>query len=188
MSVNELALSDELKTLPLLWGPVQARRQQTGVEVIWSTRQEQQVMHFVVERSTNNREWTEVSEAIEARNQPDEQHYDFTDLSAPVGRTYYRIRQHDLTGTIYYSPVVSVSGEDVLLALYPNPATEGFRLLINNSMQIVQVDLFDIRGARIKSWSKAESWYSLQSLAAGRYHIRVQLLNGEIKNLSLLKQ
>lgn len=190
VSFSEFALSDELHTLPLQWGPVLAQRVENGVAVHWTTRQELQVSHFVVERSSDNRVWLPVSESIAARNLPNEQEYQFTDLNAPAQRIYYRIRQHDVNGTFRYSPVATVgmgTGNN-LLAVYPNPSVDGFRLLTSDPGQVVRVDLIDAVGARIKSWSKAESWYSLSSVAAGRYHIRVELQNGETKHLSLIKQ
>ena len=190
VSFSEFALSDELHTLPLQWGPVLAQRSDQGVEVRWTTRQEQQVFHFVVERSSDNRQWLAVSESIAARNQPDEQEYQFADRSAPIQRIYYRIRQHDLNGTFRYSPVATVGTGtgNSLLAVYPNPSVDGFRLLSSDPGQVLRIDLIDAAGARVKSWTKSETWYSLSTVAAGRYHLRVELKNSETKHLSLIKQ
>jgi len=54
--------------------------------------------------------------------------YQLLDAQLPAGATvlYYRLRQVDLDGTFYYSPVRTVAlARAAGLALYPNPTKDG---------------------------------------------------------------
>jgi hypothetical protein len=187
----EFALSDELSTLPLLWGGVQALRNNGTVQINFSTIHEHQVSHFVIERSFDSRNWLPVSNEIAARNLPTEQSYNYIDQQAPSSRLYYRIRQQDSNGIVRYSVIVTVAalGQQHSLLVFPNPTTERFRLLNIDPLLIRQVYLYNLSGQQLLSWSRtSNNWYTVNSLAAGRYLIRVELTSGETQQLSFIKK
>src|SRR5690606_18621292 len=124
----EVLLSDELVILPLTWGPVTAHRNGSGVTVQWTTHQETSVDYFVVERSSDGRNWTNIGQQVKANNNSQQQ-YSLLDTDAPAQRLYYRIQQFDFDGRSTHSSIVTVSDEfsSLQMALYPNPTTDNFR-------------------------------------------------------------
>lgn len=186
----EIVLADEMLSLPLAWGRVEGLRINEAVRVSWSTRSEEAVSHFQIERSTDSRNWVPVGNRVEARNQSGEQHYQGLDLNAPSGRIFYRVRQYDLDGRSTYSAIVAVAGigEALEIQVFPNPSIRDFRIVGVGASSILTVDLYDTRGARLKSWTGGLTEYDIQSLASGVYHVRIQLRNGEIFNKQIIKK
>ena len=190
LRIRELVLADEFVTLPLVWGPVQALRQNDEVRVSWSTRSEQAVSHFQVERSLDGRQWLPAGDAVNANNLSVEQDYRVTDDKAPAQRLYYRIRQQDFDGRFSYSAVVAVAapGENLFVSVSPNPAPGSFRVLGVDPSTIGKIEIFDTRGAAVMSWSKTQTSYDIRTLVSGVYHVRVHLRTGEIQNTQLIKK
>lgn len=188
--IREIVLADQFVTLPLVWGPVQAIRYNNDVRVSWSTRSEQAVAHFQVERSLDGRQWLPEGDAVEARNLAGEQSYQATDDNAPSQRLYYRIRQQDFDGRYTYSAVVAVAaiGESLSVNVFPNPTVSNFRVTGIDPLSIHKVEVFDTRGALLLNWTKARAEYDIRALANGVYHIRVHLRNGETQNKQLIKK
>ena len=81
--------------------------------------------YFVVERSKDGSAFKAVSSNIAGAGTSSQAHeYSVADLSAPVGRLYYRLKQVDVDGTTAYSEVCSLeNGGDVLNIPHPNPSS-----------------------------------------------------------------
>lgn len=187
---SELVLADQLVSLPVVWGSVHAVRNNNDVRISWSTRTEQAVSHFQVERSADGRRWSTSGAAVPARNISGEQSYAVTDANVPSHRLYYRIRQEDTDGKFSYSAIISVAaaGESLSATVYPNPVASSFRLTGINVLNIQKVEILDTRGALVESWNKGQSEYDVRQLASGVYHIRIHFINGETQNKQLIKK
>lgn len=190
LNFREMVLADQFVALPLIWGPVQAIRNNNDISVNWSTRSEQAVSHFQVERSADGRQWLAVGNVVDARNIGGEQNYSAVDRGAPAHRLYYRIRQQDFDGRITYSAVVTAAaiGESLSINVFPNPASGSFRLTGVDVLNIQKVEVFDTRGALVLSFSKAQNEYDIRSVASGVYHVRIQTRNGDTQNQQLIKK
>jgi hypothetical protein len=94
-----------------------------GVLLKWATSMEKNFDRFEIERSTDGTHYTYL-DAVAAKGARDiRTDYSYTDINAPAGRVYYRLKQIDLDGTYDYSPVVTVAAavRATGLAIYPNP-------------------------------------------------------------------
>ena len=111
-------------TLPVRFLNVAAKRAGSAVVVSWTTAGEQDVNHYVVERSTDARRYEGAGTVAYAPTTSRSNEYSFTDAGAPAGtRVYYRVREVAGTGAVSYSPVVTVQGQNGMqLSLSPNPA------------------------------------------------------------------
>lgn len=188
LTMRELALSDALHILPLQWGPVLAWRSNTTVMVQWTTRQESQVRDFIVERSTDARNWTATGSAIAAHNNGAENRYELADVNAPAGKLLYRIRQTDVDGRFTLSPIVQVAAGNLpAVAVFPNPARERFSLQGVDATDILKIELYTVYGARVQQWNQAQSYYSLSGLSQGLYQLRIELRNGQHYQFKLTK-
>ncbi len=187
--LSEFALSDQMHLLPVVWGGISAQRQGIQVKVNWHTLQEDQVAHFIVQRSNDGINWQTVSTTITARNLPTEQAYQYIDYTAPMDRVYYRIRQQDFNGTVQYSSTMTVAGNNdpALLQVYPNPAQHSFRLLQQDARTIQKIELYNSSGALVQTWAQTQNLYDIRGLANGSYHVVLHLNNGLTQHLKLQK-
>ena len=104
-----------------------AERRGSVVLLNWLTASEQNSEWFVVERSADGREFTEIAWVAAAGNSARPLDYAATDDKPLARLAYYRLRQIDRDGQTAFSDIVAVNGGATSvqpLALYPNPATD----------------------------------------------------------------
>ena len=134
--------------LPLELAYFEAKRTDKGfVELIWETLVEEDLSHFVVQRSSDLRTWEDVENTY-ASNLPDV--YSLLDKNPLSGESYYRLKSVDIDGTTYLSQVAKIekSGDDLLLS--PNPMT-GFFQLKGKGIEAVRV--YNLTGELVKNVS-----------------------------------
>jgi hypothetical protein len=98
-------------------------------DLSWMTSQERNNSHFIVERSRDGQQFSNLSAAIPSKavngNSNERLSYGYTDATPYQGMNYYRLAQYDVNGQVHYSQVVSVYfGDDTHINVYPNP-TQG---------------------------------------------------------------
>jgi hypothetical protein len=110
--------------LPVVLTQFSAVAQGPAVDLAWATASEVGSARFEVERSLDGASFTKVGEVAAAGRSASGHAYAYRDARVPTGQLYYRLRQVDLDGSAYYSPVRSVvlAGVGMKLSLYPNPA------------------------------------------------------------------
>jgi len=143
-----------LNALPLKLISFNARRGSDNITVNWVTTNEVNVKNFVVERSFDGIEFTEIG-TVTARNIATEQvNYKFTDTDAIAVKTgkriLYRIRMVDIDGKYSYSniAVVSPAATSTQFFLYPNPVkgSEVYVQLNEAVQENVSVKIEDVSG------------------------------------------
>jgi hypothetical protein len=117
-------------TLPVRFLNFSAVRQASNVIVTWGVGAEDAVNSYELEVSTNGSSFSRI--AMKASQGSSS--YDYIDQNVArynAKKLYYRVKQLDKDGAFTYSPVktirLDVKGS---IALYPNPAREGFTLNI----------------------------------------------------------
>ena len=95
----------------------------TEVEIAWTTAFEMNARHFVVERSANGVDFTEIANVGSRGNSSAMQSYRAADKQPLTGRSYYRLKQVDNDGRATLSRVVSVlfGKSNMTFTIYPNP-------------------------------------------------------------------
>ncbi|HLV24619.1 MAG TPA: T9SS type A sorting domain-containing protein [Moheibacter sp.] len=95
--------------------------------------------------------------------------------------------------------LMSIEGEDTLLgtidvinsskiSVYPNPVAESFSIQKENSQEILQVELFDHSGKKIKTYANRFENISVSDLPEGIYLIKIHTLTGKVFNQKLIKK
>ncbi|UOQ72950.1 T9SS type A sorting domain-containing protein [Hymenobacter cellulosilyticus] len=105
--------------------------QYTGSTVVcrWATATETNSAYFVVERSQNARQFTEIGRVAGAGTSTRAQSYSFSDARPLPGTAYYRLRQVDQDGSTAFSPVAVVqSAEQAAFTVVPNPGVGAYEL------------------------------------------------------------
>jgi hypothetical protein len=133
---------ETLLVLPLEWGDFLGQSCGENNCLNWSTLQEKNTSHFILERSYNGFSWEIFGETLEAQgNSNQEVYYDYADHSVTKDVTFYRIKQVDLDGTFSYSDVIRVENNSVRNKLmpFPNPTTD--LLFVDSEEGILSVEL-----------------------------------------------
>jgi hypothetical protein len=101
-----------------------ATEQAGKVRLAWATATEKDNAYFVVERSSDGTDFSEVGRVAGQGTTNVQQTYFFEDPRPESGMNYYRLRQTDLDGTSTLSPVRNVVIENpAAVVLFPNPTS-----------------------------------------------------------------
>lgn len=113
-------------TLPVEFLGLSAERMGNAVALKWTTAKEANSSHFVIERSTDGKNFIAVgrSEAAGWSNTPID--YTWVDDAPGSGLNYYRLQQHDKDGAVTFTSIVAVNflSARVPVHVYPNPAPD----------------------------------------------------------------
>ena len=159
--------------------------QRTGkVNLInWSTSQEINTSHFVLERSNDSRNFTTIATVAAAGNSSTVRSYIYTDNSPVTGINYYRLQMVDKDNNSKYSWIRSVRNEGVAdVSLYPNPVNDVLTVSISADKKGKgNMSITDISGKVIYNNAISVEQGSnnlpvnLRNTAAGAYIIKIQL-------------
>ncbi len=145
--------------LPVTWLSLKAQALENGAVIVkWSTVNEINSHHFVVERSLDGINFQAVG-MVNAGNTPSRiQDYNFSDFKAVAGANYYRIQQTDTDGKGSYSAIakVTVSSGIVSWSIQPNPAVNATVVLAKKDLTNVQIQLTNTSGKVVYSVRKAK--------------------------------
>ncbi|MFN8397477.1 MAG: T9SS type A sorting domain-containing protein [Bacteroidia bacterium] len=131
--INNTAFLDNARygnvtVLPVVLEYFRGDQDGLGVNLNWKTTSEQQNMGFILYRSTDAENWIEMTRVDGHNTTGEENTYSYRDNSPYRGINFYRLVQVDMNGATAGFPAVKVNvqydGSDIL-ALFPNPVTEG---------------------------------------------------------------
>ena len=154
----------------------------------WQTATETNSDFFVVERSANGINYTEIGRLNAAGNSQTLVNYDFIDTNPNV-QNYYRLKQVDLDGTYEYTEVIRINTTcfdgtmSDILDIYPNPVSSAGQINMNvfsKTNQSANINILNVEGKTLltKQINMIEGinalHYSVAELAAGTYFIRLE--------------
>ncbi|WP_020567130.1 lamin tail domain-containing protein [Neolewinella persica] len=140
------------------------------VLLTWSTANEIDNDHFVVERRSFNREWQSIGTVFAGRGT--ENNYKFSDDNPLNGDNFYRLRQLDFTGNFsLHGPVMAAFTTDEFL-VFPNPAATEIRFGGTFSTAD-RISLHDANGRLLKQVTPGADRAGLADLKRGVYLVRV---------------
>ncbi len=116
----------------------------------WETATESEVLDFVVERSTDGVNFSNLGQVTAAGNSDVPQSYQFTDETVQTGRYYYRLRIVEADGTATYSPVEvaeCLGAKFDAFDIFPNPTDAQLNIIFeSNDNKIMNFKLTDVLG------------------------------------------
>lgn len=174
VSVNRtLAVTEGqlLNSLPLAWEDFTATPEPgKGVRLDWSTRREEGVSHFQVQRRSTAAEWADIGQQTVATN-GSENIYVAYDASPPAGKVYYRIRQVDHDDTFTFSDVAVVRLRSAF-TVSPNPASD-YLYVTHPGNKRMEYHLETLAGTRVLSKVlESGEGVSLAGIPTGIYLVR----------------
>ena len=152
------------------------------VNIDWGTETEINNDYFIVEKSTDNINYTFVDKVDGAGNSNQIIDYSTIDKNPYNGISYYRLKQIDLDGNFrYYNPVAINYNilSDVEYKLYPNPIAIGKQLFIEGSEITENINLYlvDIKGNYINagfSYNQNKIILDTKTLEKGIYFVIIE--------------
>jgi hypothetical protein len=153
-SASSLRASPQFQngTLPVVLTDFKVAEKGSSVAITWKTATEVNSSHFVIERSTDGKDWVAIGTVQASGNISVEQNYAFTDAAPADGTNYYRLRIVDIDNAFILSIIKTASfkATDLVIATGPNPATSYLNInvsapgnqpyklrLVNRSGQVV---------------------------------------------------
>jgi hypothetical protein len=119
--------------LPVSLVDFNARRYGKVNNLSWSTTSEYNTSHFIIERSTNGRNFSPIGKVNASGNSSISRQYAFTDPVPVKGINYYRLQLVDIDNSARYTQVRSVRNIGTLeLTIYPNPVSKQSKIEINS--------------------------------------------------------
>ena len=151
--------------------------------ITWSTAQEVNTREFIVERSSNARDYFTIGRAAAAINSSSIRNYTLTDYAPIKGINYYRVRIVDQDNISKLSNVRNVRNEGTAdIAVYPNPVKDILQVSIaSDKADRATITVVDLNGKLVysKVANILEGANNLNintvGLSNGTYIIKVQL-------------
>jgi hypothetical protein len=168
-------------TLPINFKAFYGQQIAAANKLTWETALEESISEFIVERSGDAVNFTEVGKAL-PNNQPSK--YDFNDITFKPGIiNYYKITAVETNGRRKSTFVLPIGGsyEDINVSeIYPNPVKDNFTLSYNTRIECTsQVVIKDMFGSLLKisehvlSVGNTQTLINCAELKAGVYIVEV---------------
>lgn len=151
ITMDNLRIRDISGVLPVKLTYFDAQAIDNKVELSWETAWERNSREFVVQRSSDLKEFGDIGRVTAAGEADGRRQYTFTDPMPLSGANYYRLRMVDRDGTYEYSKVedVVVHSDQPTMLVGPNP-TSGDRILFRaSSVDLSGLALANIMGQNI---------------------------------------
>jgi zinc-dependent metalloproteinase lipoprotein len=182
-------------TLPVTLVQFEARPLKKTIELHWRTASENFNKGFVIERSLNGIDFSQIGWADGKGSVSVESNYSFVDNFVQPGQLYhYRLKQLDWDGHQSLSPVRQAILDEaaVALSLYPNPSRDRVNLFLFGITGVADISVMDMKGRRLlyrAGVDLSSMPYSLPTgnLPRGQYTVVIHLKNRDI-TAKLLRQ
>lgn len=162
--------------LPVSFTKFVTSKEKNGVNLSWSTAQEVNNAGFIVQRSSDGRNWVDLGFVPATDNTSSPKTYSFLDGNPAKGLNLYRLKQIDVNGDFKLSEIRIINYlNNVGITVYPTPASNeilvdiGKKALLNTRMK-----LFDVQGKEIEQimLTQLQQRVSIATLKNGIYILR----------------
>ena len=186
-------------SLPIKLINFDAKYNKPNVSLNWSTAQENNFSHFVLEQSTDGSNFSQVAMIFGAGESDTKKDYSYTDrnLTGRKGLVYYRLKSVDVDNKLSYSSVriirLDEEKQGIILTTYPNPVVNELKVTIPANWQSKKAtyEVINVNGQVSK---KVESGNSSQTeninvsnLTPGLYIVKVSC-DGQAAQQKIVKQ
>lgn len=121
------------------------------VELNWITVSERNTDFYIIERSLDGLNWTDIG-YVKATNEPNhKQAYSYFDKLPLTGVSYYRLRIVDFDRSMSYSPIKSIIyiSSEITVTVVPNPANNNVSINSSIPIMFIRCEVLEVTGKRI---------------------------------------
>jgi hypothetical protein len=182
------ALSPAGAPLPVQLTSFNATEDGLNTKLVWATVEESGITSYVIEKSTDGRNFTTVG-SVKAANLKT---YSFTDAQGISDNSYYRLKMMEIDGTFKYSYIVSVKSKLTMnISLSPNPVKSMLMVQHPKAGEAGHIQIVSAAGQTIKdirlSANAVVSNVDMSGFTGGLYHVIFR--NGaDVISKTILKQ
>jgi len=170
----DLGAYENHTVLPIKLLDLSAKANNNSIIVSWATETEINNSYFILEKSTDGVNFTEIANVPSKGNGAK---YNYTDFSPANGNNYYKLTQVDNDGTsVSYKPIVvnfSLKAHEV--SVYPNPVIGAKVTVSLTGHKFTDLQLVNLYGQKLQSLSiapnEAEKTIDVSPYASGTYFI-----------------
>jgi len=181
---------DNIKIFPYVALPVtimnfDAKRSGSVNNLSWVTSQESNASKFIVERSTDGRNFNEIGYVAAFGNSTTAKNYRFVDATPNKGNNYYRLKLVNNDNSFRFSEIKNVKHLTFAeMTVSPNPVAQNMRILIDaDKSEKASLFITDLAGRRVYNTSVSVNEGSntlnipVSTLNSGSYVVTIQLAN-----------
>jgi Secretion system C-terminal sorting domain len=180
-------------TLPVSFADFQVKKQSDVAKLTWQTYSEEHNKEFIISRSANGNDFTEITRQKGAGNSKTTQQYAYIDTKPISGTSYYKLEQVDFDGqrtTLKIAPFQFNLNLSVKVSTFPNPSKGIINLLTNISAAELTLTITNIQGIKVHQenirLANDVKEYPLQlknKLQPGIYTITIKATDGSVYTL-----
>jgi hypothetical protein len=167
-------------------------KEKTG-HLTWQTATELNNDYFVIERSTDTRNWVSLDTVKGAGNSNAILNYNYIDEKPLSGISYYRLKQVDFDKNFSYSNIETINFEGFeIVELFPNPSNGDFSVVIQSTIETVaSFTMYSTTGQVVKTETlqinKGLNYLQKQFRGAmGKYFITVKTNDGKYNTFDFI--
>ena len=181
---------DNIKIFPYVALPVtimnfDAKRNGSVNNLSWVTSQETNASKFIVERSTDGRNFNEIGYVAAFGYSSTAKNYRFVDATPNKGNNYYRLKLVNIDNSFRFSEIKNVKHLTFAeMTVSPNPVAQNMRILIDaDKSEKASLFITDLAGRRVYNTSVSVNEGSntlnipVSTLNSGSYVVTIQLAN-----------
>lgn len=189
---------NDFSTLPIVLSDFYAQKLTSAVSLKWQTSSEENVKRFVIERSSDGKNYKSIGQVAAVGNSTTKQLYNYTDNSPLMPATnFYRLLMQDADGNYKYSKILTVkyTGELSLdIQLSPNPTSGMLQIQLPDGLKgTISLQVFDLNGRVIRRQNLASDGNALSTsidvsgLQSGVYILKAQSGSTSLTNRFIKK-
>jgi hypothetical protein len=182
--------------LPVKLSSFTATYKGADVQLNWTSELEESFSHYVIQRSTDGKEFTDLAMVMPVGGSRGQYNYKDRNVTSSNGAVYYRILMVDQTKESRASEVRVVrlgkEAQSITLSTYPNPVTDQVRITLPASWQgkRVALELYNSNGVQVQNiqFGNASQTETMQvgKVARGMYIVKA-VCEGETAQQRIVK-
>lgn len=187
--LNNFQFDIPVLSLPIDLLYLNAIPEEDKVKVEWTTASETNNAYFVLERSTNLDDYSQIALLSGAGNSNSPKSYFAYDEAPVSGTVYYRIKQIDFDGTYTYSRIVACTPvlKSIILLNRIVERNSVISMQLSNPEEVSRIDVIDGNSVLLSTQSEVGSKTNLQAPSnSGLCFIKVDYIDRHTKIFKLM--
>lgn len=168
-----------ISPLPVTLLSFKAAKENTQINLDWSTTSEVNSDRFEIEHSLNGKEWIFIGSVNSGSNSKIKLDYRFTDENPSDGNNYYRLKMIDKDETFAFSSIKNVEFESVEIEIFPNPVSDQLTIKTGNWGNVSNIKLINLLGNTVYDSGKVPlQSVNVTNLKQGAYIMKIGKSDG----------
>ena len=156
-STTSFVLAATCSAVKIIIVDFSGKKVKDGVELNWTTMNEENITHFILEKSGDSLKFENFASIVSKGNATSTTVYSAIDHHPFPNFSYYRLKIYNTDGNFLYSRIIKVATDQkniALTRLYPNPASSTLNLeLFSTQDAAIVANVFDFSGRKVISES-----------------------------------